>query len=130
MNILIADDDRIQIMLVTAFLRKAGFTVSSAFDAMQAFTLAIRTTPAAIVLDVNMPGGTGLEVLKRLKNSYNTNQIPVIVVSGSIDQETSAKVKELGADEYLPKPVDLEALRRIIHRVIGTPVDLQLGTQK
>lgn len=73
MNILIADDDRIQIMLVTAFLRKAGFTVSSAFDAMQAFTLAIRTTPAAIVLDVNMPGGTGLEVLKRLKNSYKTN---------------------------------------------------------
>lgn len=54
----------------------------------------------------------------------------MIVVSGSIDQETSAKVKELGADEYLPKPVDLEALRRIIHRVIGTPVDLQLGTQK
>lgn len=100
--------------------------MSSAFDAMRAFTQAIRTMPAAIVVDVNMPGGTGLEVLKRLKDSSKTDPIPVIVVSGSIDHVTSAKVKELGADKYLPKPVDMEALRRTIHRVIGTPIDLQL----
>ncbi|HEV2350212.1 MAG TPA: response regulator [Terriglobia bacterium] len=130
MTILIADDDRIHIQLVSAYLKKAGFSVSAAYDAMQAFTLAIRTLPAAIVLDVNMPGGTGLEVLRRLKNSSKTNQIPVIVVSGSIDERTAEMVKTMGAEEYLPKPVDFDGLKRALQRTIGTAIDLPLGARK
>lgn len=57
MTILIADDDRVHIQLVTAHLKKAGFAVAAAFDALQAFTLALRTLPAAILLNVNMPTG-------------------------------------------------------------------------
>lgn len=129
MTILIADDDRIHVQMVTAFLKKAGYIVSAAYDAMQAFTVAIRTQPGLILLDVNMPGGTGLEVLKRLKNSSRTNQIPVIVVSGSIDEKTSGLVKTMGADEYLPKPVDFNELHSAIHRIIGTANNMPMETQ-
>lgn len=111
-------------------MRKAGFAVAAAYDAMQAFTTTIRTLPAAILLDVNMPGGTGIEVLKRLKNSSKANQIPVIVVSGSIDAKTAEVVKSMGADEYLPKPVELDDLVRAIRRVIGKPHEVQMDRQK
>jgi len=121
MTILIADDDRVHVQLVSGRLKKLGINVAVAFDAMQAFTLAIRTAPTALLLDVNMPGGTGFEVLKRLKNSSKTNQIPVIVVSGSIDEKTAGAVKELGAEAYLPKPVDFDQLLETLYRVLGLP---------
>jgi len=123
MTILIADDDRVHVQLVSGRLKKLGINVAVAFDAMQAFTLAIRTAPTALLLDVNMPGGTGFEVLKRLKNSSKTNQIPVIVVSGSIDEKTAGTVKELGAEAYLPKPVDFDKLLETLYRVLGVPVE-------
>ncbi len=104
--------------------------MSAAYNAVQAFSLALRSQPAAILLDITMPGGTGIEILKLLKNSSKTNQIPVIVVSGSIDEKTSATVKALGAEKYLPKPVDVDELCYAIHRVIGTPCELQMDTQK
>ncbi|MHB8654007.1 MAG: response regulator [Terriglobia bacterium] len=123
MTILIADDDRVHVQLVSSRLKKLGINVAVAFDAMQAFTLAIRTAPTALLLDVNMPGGTGFEVLKRLKNSSKTNQIPVIVVSGSIDEKTAGAVKELGAEAFLPKPVDFDQLLETLYRVLGVPVE-------
>lgn len=129
MNILIADDDRVHVQLVSSRLKKLGINVAVAFDAMQAFTLAIRTAPTAVLLDVNMPGGTGFEVLKRLKNSSKTNQIPVIVVSGSIDEKTSGAVKELGAEAYLPKPVDFDQLLETLYRVLGLPVETSPQTE-
>jgi len=123
MTVLIADDDRVHVQLVSTRLKKLGFDVTVAFDAMQAFSIAIRTVPAAVLLDVNMPGGTGLEVLKRLKNSSKTHEIPVIVVSGSIDEKTAGTVKGLGAEAYLPKPVDFDKLLQTLHRVLGMPFE-------
>ena len=64
-----------------------------------------------------------MEVLKRLKNSSKTHEIPVIVVSGSIDEKTAGVVKELGGVEYLPKPVDFDQLLRALHRVLGMPFE-------
>ena len=85
MTILIADDDRVLVHWLSSHLRVRGFNVTVAFDAMQAGMVAVRTPPAAIILDINMPGGTGFEVLRRLKTSAKTNQVPVVVLSGSID---------------------------------------------
>lgn len=123
MTILIADDDRVHVQLVSTRLKKLGINVAVAFDAMQAFTLAIRTAPTALLLDVNMPGATGFEVLKQLKNFPKTNRIPVIVLSGRIDAKTAGNVKELGADAYLTKPVDFDQLLETLYRVLGLPVE-------
>ena len=75
---------------------------------------ALRNPPDAILLDVNMPGGTGLQVLRQLKNSTKTNQIPIIVISGSIDPATAATVTSMGADEFLGKPPNFERLDAIL----------------
>ena len=65
--ILVADDDRVFNHLICRGLRQAGYTVLSAFDAFQASTMILRGDFEAVILDIQMPAGTGLEVLKRLK---------------------------------------------------------------
>ena len=111
MRVLVADDDRIVVTLVAGMLRAKGHQVTPVFDAMQAFMFAMRPpAPDVIILDINMPGGTGIEAIKRLKSSHNTALIPVIVLSGTTDPQMPEKVKSLGADAFLKKPVDSAAL--------------------
>ena len=122
MRVLLADDDRIQVQMISSRLKAKGVDVVVAFDAMQAWMIAMKTPPDAIVLDISMPGGSGLDVLKKLKTSSKTNQIPVIVASGSIGPKDEQKVMDLGADEFLRKPIDLDHLDRALSRLLGTPL--------
>jgi CheY-like chemotaxis protein len=118
-RILVADDDRIVVTLIAGLLRGKGHEVVPVFDAMQAIMFAMRTpAPDAIILDINMPGGTGVEAIKRLKVSLNTALIPVIVLSGTTDPQMPAKVKALGADAFLSKPVDAAALFAALAKVV------------
>ena len=119
MKILVADDDRVHVHLVSSRLRAKGFDIMIAFDAMQAWMAATRSPIDAIVLDIQMPGGTGLEVLRKLKSSTRTCSLPVIVVSGSIDPQAIEEVKALGADAYLPKPVEIDQLVSVLRQVLG-----------
>jgi CheY-like chemotaxis protein len=118
-KILVADDDRVLSQLVCAVVRQAGHTPIAAFDAMQALMFAIRPPmPALIILDINMPGGTGLEALKKLKLSARTAPIPVVVLTGSEEADMPDQVKALGATEFVAKPIDPDALTAVIHRVL------------
>lgn len=118
-NILVADDDRVHVQLVTARLRRQGFNVRPAFDAMQAWMLASRIPLDAIILDINMPGGTGFEVLRKLKASIKTSLIPVVVVSGTIGAQDEEKIREMGADDFLPKPLDIDALLASLQELVS-----------
>ncbi len=120
MTILVADDDKVHVHLLTTLLKKRGFSVSVAHDGLAAWTTALRSGPDAIILDIHMPAGTGFEVLRRLKTSTKTFQIPVIVVSGSVATEDVARIEELGADHFLRKPADVDQLLAVIGRVLNT----------
>jgi CheY-like chemotaxis protein len=113
-KILVADDSRFQIALLSKALSEKGFEVVVAEDAMQAGMIALRTAPDAIVLDINMPGGSGIEVLKRLRRSTKTKRIPVVVVSGSEDADVRQVAMELGVADFLSKPVDVDQLCRVL----------------
>ena len=100
-RVLIADDSRFQRNMLASFLMRGKFEVVFAADALQAFAMALRSAPDLILLDINMPGGTGIEVLKRLRVSSRTQQIPVIVVSSEQDPATETMARELGAVDFL-----------------------------
>jgi DNA-binding response OmpR family regulator len=121
MKVLIADDDRVLTHLVTARLKSKGWQVEVAHDAMQALMFAMKSPPDVIALDIGMPGGTGLEVLKRLKRSSRTEQIPVVIVSGSIAPATEATVLSLGAAAFLHKPIDSDEMHATLSRLLGQP---------
>jgi CheY-like chemotaxis protein len=113
-KILIADDSRFQVELLSKFLSGKGMLVMSASDGLQAWTMAVRTQPDFIVLDLNMPAGSGIDVLKRLQTSTKTASIPVIGVTGSTDAAAEQNMRAMGAVAFLTKPVDLERLYSII----------------
>jgi CheY-like chemotaxis protein len=80
---------------------------------------AIRPPPPALIIhDINMPGGTGLEALKKLKLSAKTSVIPVVVVSASDDATMPEQVRTLGAVDYLAKPIDPEQLVGAVNRAL------------
>lgn len=122
MKILVADDDPVHVHLVSNRLKAHGFEVVTAFDALQAWMSVVRAHPDAIVLDINMPAGTGVEFLKRLRMSTKTSHIPVLVVSGSLDPHARESMLALGADGYLPKPVDFNQLHESLCRLLGLPL--------
>ena len=109
-KILIADDSPFQRQLLASFLNPRDFEPVFAGDALQAWMAALRSAPQLILLDINMPAGTGLEVLKRLKMSIKTQHIPVIVVSSEEDPATESMALSLGAMVFLHKPVEQEQL--------------------
>jgi CheY-like chemotaxis protein len=119
-RILVADDDRVISQLVCAIVRQAGHTPIPAFDAMQAMMFAIRPPiPHCIILDINMPGGTGIEALRKLKLSARTSPIPVIVITGSTEPGMADQVLQLGAASFVGKPIVPEALLVAIKKALG-----------
>jgi Response regulator containing CheY-like receiver, AAA-type ATPase, and DNA-binding domains len=117
-KILVADDDRVLSQLLCAVVRQGGHAPITAFDAMQTLMFAMRApAPGLIILDINMPGGTGLEALRKLKLSARTAPIPVVVLSGSDDAAMPEQVKALGAAEFLQKPIDPDVLLGVIERM-------------
>jgi len=82
---------------------------------------AMRSPTDAIVLDIQMPGGTGIEALRRLRASTKTSSIPVFVLSASADAGTLAQVKALGVQVFLPKPIEPDALDRALCDALGQP---------
>jgi DNA-binding response OmpR family regulator len=121
LTILVADDDPVFTLMVATALRKDGYVVVTAVDAMQASRASMKNAPAAMILDVQMPGGTGVDVIKRAKASNLTVHIPIIVVSSLTDPALPERVRAMGADVFLPKPVDLELLRAELRRLLEPP---------
>jgi two-component system, OmpR family, phosphate regulon response regulator PhoB len=120
-TILIADDSRFHQILLKRALEEKGFQLIVAEDGLHATMLAQRAQPDAIVLDLNMPGGSGVEVLKRLKRSAKTKSIPVVIVTANADPATKDMAISIGASEFLQKPVNLDELVLKISDLLNLP---------
>ena len=118
-RVLIADDDRTLNLLLATMFKQQGWEVSTALDAMQVMMHAMRVQPHAIVLDINMPGGTGMEALKKLKASVKTAHIPVLVLSGTPEGKDAATVLELGAAAFVAKPATPEDVFARVANLLG-----------
>lgn len=117
-TVIVADDDHVFGELISRCIIECGYTVVRAADTMQTVMYAMQHIPAAIVLDINMPGGSGIQALKRLRQSVKTMRIPVIVVTGSTDPEVERSARSLGVGVFLQKPIEPDALKSALHSVI------------
>ncbi|HJP87382.1 MAG TPA: response regulator transcription factor [Gemmatimonadaceae bacterium] len=118
-NILVVDDDRVLSHLIASLLRDKGHKVVAAFDAVQAMMLAMKPPHFdVVILDINMPGGSGEDTLRKLKMSTRTSAMPIIVLSGSIDEAGRKRVMEHGAAAALGKPLVPDELFAAIESVL------------
>ena len=115
-TVLIIDDDGTARELMTRFLEREGYYSAWAASGAEGLRLARRLQPAAILLDVLMPGMDGWTVLAALKSEPLTSEIPVIMLT-MVDDRTLGYA--LGAADYLLKPVDRERLRIVVRRCAG-----------
>jgi two-component system phosphate regulon response regulator PhoB len=102
--LLIVDDERDMRELVGMNLRRAGFSTLEAADGVAALRMARENRPAAMLLDVMMPGRDGLHVLQDLRADESLKDIPVIMLTAKGMTEDRIIGFEKGADDYIPKP--------------------------
>lgn len=115
---LVADDDETLLGMVSRVATKAGYEVLLASDGLSALSMAAEKQPDVILLDIMMPRMDGRDVLKRLKASPDTRDIPVIIFSARGEHSDRILGLELGADDYIEKPFNLEMLlRKLDYRV-------------
>jgi len=117
--VLCADDDEDILALVTLRLGRAGYDVVQATDGDQALRLARERRPAVAVLDVMMPGRTGLDVLRKLRADEATSGIHVILLSARAQQSDVESGLGAGADAYLAKPFRAAELVEKVGELLG-----------
>lgn len=103
-KVLAVDDNADNLELIYDIVSAMGHEVIKAADGPQALDAVADDIPDLIILDVNMPGMTGFEVVAKLKEDPHTAQIPVIMLTALMDVDNKVEGLELGADDYLTKP--------------------------
>ncbi|MEI6561133.1 MAG: response regulator [Verrucomicrobiota bacterium] len=103
-KILIADDEPDVVDLVAANLRVAGYEVITAPDGPSALTAMREELPSLLVLDLMLPGMSGLEVCRALKADAKTAPIPIVMLTAKAEEVDRIVGLELGADDYVTKP--------------------------
>jgi len=115
-HILVIDDDRELVDLLKEYLVPEGFTVDAAFDHASGLTKALRGEDELVILDVMLPGGSGFELLKRMRAEASTT--PVLLLTARGDAVDRIVGLQIGADDYLPKPFDPRELVARIHAIL------------
>jgi type II secretory ATPase GspE/PulE/Tfp pilus assembly ATPase PilB-like protein/CheY-like chemotaxis protein len=106
-HLLLVDDDSVNRTLARTLLIKSGYRVSEAQDGEDALAkLAEGESFALMVLDLDMPKLGGRDVLKRVRGSVATAGLPVVVLTGTHDEEAEIELMDFGADDYIRKPID------------------------
>ncbi len=122
MTVVVADDDPVELRLVTRHLKKAGHVVHTAANGADALRLVLEVNPELVITDRVMPGMDGTALVKSLRQTKMGRQVYVIMLTGSEEDEDQVEAFEAGADDYVVKPfrpkllaARLRACARVLH---------------
>lgn len=110
--VLIVDDEPRNLDLIEVLLEPSGYRIRRAPGGAEAIELYGAERPDLVILDLMMPGTNGFEVLKSLRAERTVRQVPVIVVTAAGDRDARLRAFDLGADEFLDKPIDRSLLMK------------------
>ena len=114
-KILIIEDHNQMRQLIERHLKKEGYVVLGAADGTQGLALAKEHVPDIIISDIVMPGLNGYEVLKEIRADLHTTHIPLLFISSKDDASEIRHAMNLGADDYLAKPIQIKELLHAVH---------------
>ena len=118
-SVLVVDDDPDVCDLVTYKLEQSGFEVRRASDGDAALREVAKRIPDLVLLDIMMPGISGLEVLERLRSDHATSLIPVVMLTAKAQENDVERGFQLGADDYVVKPFSPRELVRRVTAVLS-----------
>lgn len=132
LKILIVDDEPAIREMLRMSLEIADFDCSEAPDARSAHAAIIDNTPDLVLLDWMLPGGSGIDLLRRLRSSELTAKLPVIMLTAKTEEDNKIQGLDVGADDYITKPFSPRemlsrikaVLRRAGHGVANEPIQV------
>jgi two-component system, cell cycle response regulator DivK len=113
-RILIVEDDRLSMTLLSDFLNAHGYRVLKTSQGLDAINLARDEQPDLILMDIKLPDISGFDVTRLLKRDKQTKAIPIIAVTAFATSGDEIKALESGCDAYIPKPISFDKLLRTI----------------
>ena len=117
MKILIIDDEKPTLQMLSLFLEACGYEVYVAEDERRGMAQFQEVAPAIVLTDIKMPGKDGFVVLSQIKTKAPHTE--VIVITGHGDKDLARQAMDLGASAFFNKPLDTEALDRTIKEIEG-----------
>lgn len=118
-RILVIEDDPVNLELDLALLEAEGHMVRAATSAEQGLRLARTERPDLILLDLRLPGMSGWDAARHLKESVDTARIPIVALTAEAMQGDEARARAAGCDAYLTKPVDRPLFWTTIRRLLA-----------
>jgi len=116
MKLLVVEDDRMLLELIRRALTEDGFAVDVASDGEQAEPLAFMNDYDAVILDLVLPGKSGLQLLQQMRREGRTT--PTLILTGRRAKQDIVRGLDIGADDYLTKPFDLDELKARIRALV------------
>jgi len=129
-KILVVDDEADVLDMLVINLRAAGFQVVAVEDGASALAKARSESPALIILDLMLPGMSGIEICKVLKGDAATRHIPIIMLTAKAEEVDKIVGLELGADDYVTKPFSPRELILRVNRSLRRGKDKTPGVEK
>jgi len=123
-HVLVVEDNEELLHFISRQLA-GDYKVSQARNAQEGLSSALKYTPDVIISDVVMPGMSGVELLKILKDNMKTMHIPVVLLTAKSDIESQIEGIEAGADDYISKPFDIDVFRLRVRNLIQSRIKLR-----
>ncbi len=117
-KILIIEDEKEMLLGLSTLLKHNGYSTVAAYDGTFGINLAHKENPDLIILDLGLPAGGGIFVLKSLSNSVSTNGIPILILTAQQEPDLEERLKQMGAAGYFHKPFDPPALLGCIKNIL------------
>lgn len=124
-HLLIIDDDPAAREFLSVFLRRRGFRVWVAATAREAHAMIAHHLPDLVLLDLGLPQMSGGDLLRRLRAHHRTTLLPIIIISASKSPRDISLGLELGADDYITKPLELSVIEARINALLRREVRLR-----
>lgn len=121
-KILVVDDETDIVEILTYNLEKENFIVYKAYSGEECIESAIKNNPEMIILDIRMPGMTGIEACRTLRMNSNFQTTPILFLTADSDEYTSMNAIDAGGSHFVTKPIKPSILVSIIKELIGKEV--------
>lgn len=113
-KVLCVEDNPVNMLLVSRIVEAEGHELIRATDASAAEAILADTVPDIILLDINLPGKSGLDLAREFKGDDRLAPVPLIATTAQVLVGDRERCLEAGCDDYLPKPLDIRKLREVL----------------
>ncbi len=121
-KVLCVEDNPVNMLLVSRIVEAEGHELIKASDASTAEAILSTLVPDIILLDINLPGKSGLDLAGEFKTDHRLAPVPLIATTAQVLVGDRERCLEAGCDDYLPKPLDIRKLREVLRTYLNNGV--------